>query len=418
MGGLQYAGFIIPILLLLVAIEYMISRRKNVETYRFSDTIVNMSCGILERMFDLFYVVLLYFIFDFLSENFALTHIPQNAFTWILALLVADFLAYWHHRLSHEINFMWASHIVHHQSEELNLTTVFRVSAFAVINRSFFFIWMPLAGFSPAFTTSAIVFIGLYQFVTHTRLVGKLGFLEYIFVTPSSHRVHHGRNEKYLDKNYGHVFIFWDRLLGTYEEEDENEEVEFGITTGFESSNPYWAYLHYWVDLFKRASKMDNFMDKVRVFLMPPTWAPESLPLAKVEYEVDATGKRKKYRLDVPVRLQLYVLFNILLTVGGFMYLTFQKAELSALQMGLLIATIAISVLAQGLLMERKKWALNTEYIRLGVSAALVSVVFAFSPYNWIIIPVLLLVFMVFAFWAIRMRDYFGVEIRNPEPVM
>ncbi|MCB0836775.1 MAG: sterol desaturase family protein, partial [Bacteroidetes bacterium] len=184
MGGLQYAGFIIPILLLLVAIEYMISRRKNVETYRFSDTIVNMSCGILERMFDLFYVVLLYFIFDFLSENFALTHIPQNAFTWILALLVADFLAYWHHRLSHEINFMWASHIVHHQSEELNLTTVFRVSAFAVINRSFFFIWMPLAGFSPAFTTSAIVFIGLYQFVTHTRLVGKLGFLEYIFVTP------------------------------------------------------------------------------------------------------------------------------------------------------------------------------------------------------------------------------------------
>ncbi|MCB0843394.1 MAG: sterol desaturase family protein [Bacteroidetes bacterium] len=418
MGGLQYAGFIIPILLLLVAIEYMISRRKNVETYRFSDTIVNMSCGILERMFDLFYVVLLYFIFDFLSENFALTHIPQNAFTWILALLVADFLAYWHHRLSHEINFMWASHIVHHQSEELNLTTVFRVSAFAVINRSFFFIWMPLAGFSPAFTTSAIVFIGLYQFVTHTRLVGKLGFLEYIFVTPSSHRVHHGRNEKYLDKNYGHVFIFWDRLLGTYEEEDENEEVEFGITTGFESSNPYWAYLHYWVDLFKRASKMDNFMDKVRVFLMPPTWAPESLPLAKVEYEVDATGKRKKYRLDVPVRLQLYVLFNILLTVGGFMYLTFQKAELSALQMGLLIATIAISVLTQGLLMERKKWALNTEYIRLGVSAALVSVVFAFSPYNWIIIPVLLLVFMVFAFWAIRMRDYFGVEIRNPEPVM
>ena len=418
MGGLQYAGFIIPILLLLVAIEYMISRRKNVETYRFSDTIVNMSCGILERMFDLFYVVLLYFIFDFLSENFALTHIPQNAFTWILALLVADFLAYWHHRLSHEINFMWASHIVHHQSEELNLTTVFRVSAFAVINRSFFFIWMPLVGFSPAFTTSAIVFIGLYQFVTHTRLVGKLGFLEYIFVTPSSHRVHHGRNEKYLDKNYGHVFIFWDRLLGTYEEEDENEEVEFGITTGFESSNPYWAYLHYWVDLFKRASKMDNFMDKVRVFLMPPTWAPESLPLAKVEYEVDATGKRKKYRLDVPVRLQLYVLFNILLTVGGFMYLTFQKAELSALQMGLLIATIAISVLTQGLLMERKKWALNTEYIRLGVSAALVSVVFAFSPYNWIIIPVLLLVFMVFAFWAIRMRDYFGVEIRNPEPVM
>ncbi|MEZ4849355.1 MAG: hypothetical protein R3B93_12210 [Bacteroidia bacterium] len=167
------------------------------------------------------------------------------------------------------------------------------------------------------------------------------------------------------------------------------------ITTGFESSNPYWAYLHYWVDLFNNASKMDNFMDKVRIIPHASTWAPESLPLAKVEYRGRCHWQTQKISSGRSVRLQLYVLFNILLTVGGFMYLTFQKAELSALQMGLLIATIAISVLTQGLLMERKKWALNTEYIRLGVSAALVSVVFAFSPYNWIIIPVLLLVFMV-----------------------
>ena len=168
MGGLQYAGFIFPILLLLALLEYLVSRKRNVETYRFSDTIVNMCCGMLERLFDFFYVVMMYFVFGYLYENFAIAHIPfegQPLWFQILigvgALLTADFLAYWHHRLSHEINFMWAAHIVHHQSEELNITTVFRVSAFAVINRSFFFIWMPIIGFNPELVTGAMVFIGL-----------------------------------------------------------------------------------------------------------------------------------------------------------------------------------------------------------------------------------------------------------------
>ncbi|MEL6675487.1 MAG: sterol desaturase family protein, partial [Bacteroidota bacterium] len=220
MGGLQYAAFIIPVLLLLVGLEYLVSRRKGVEAYTLGDTIVNICCGILERLFDLFWIVLLYFLFDYLYD-LAPWHIPMNAGTWILAFFVADFLAYWHHRLSHQINFMWAAHIVHHQSEELNLTTVFRVSAFAVINRTFFWIWMPFMGFSPEMATASILFIGLYQFVTHTRLVGKLGWLEYLFVTPSHHRVHHARNEKYIDQNYGHVFIIWDRMFGTFKEEEE-----------------------------------------------------------------------------------------------------------------------------------------------------------------------------------------------------
>ncbi|MEZ4774675.1 MAG: sterol desaturase family protein [Bacteroidia bacterium] len=417
MGGLQYAGYIIPVLLFLALLEYLVSRRKNVEAYRFSDTIVNMSCGMLERLFDFFYVVMMYFVYAYLYDNFAIAHIPFDgqpvwiqALVLILALLVADFLAYWHHRLSHEINFLWAGHIVHHQSEELNITTVFRVSAVSVIYRSFFFVWMPMVGFPSGVVTFATVFIGLYQFVTHTRLVGKLGFLEYIMVTPSSHRVHHARNEHYLDKNYGHVFIFWDRLLGTFEE--EQEEPEYGITTGFESSNPYWAYFYYWVDLFKRARRTKSWKDKIRVFLMPPTWAPEDDPLPKLKYETDENGKRKKYKLDMPFRLQLYVFVNTLLTIGGFVFLMIRRAELTAVPIAQIASIIAISVLSFGLLMERKKAALYVEIFRLLFVMVNIPFLFLGMNYAWLPTAIFTLVLVFFGFWMLRMRDYFGISVK------
>ncbi|MFT4522335.1 MAG: alkylglycerol monooxygenase, partial [Bacteroidia bacterium] len=130
----------------IILIELYFAKKKGLKIYTMSDTLVNLSCGILERLFDFFWAVMLYLLFWWLFDNFTLWHIPSNPLTWFIGLLVADFLAYWHHRLSHEINVLWAAHIVHHQSEELNVTTVFRVSLFAVINRSFFFIWMPIMG--------------------------------------------------------------------------------------------------------------------------------------------------------------------------------------------------------------------------------------------------------------------------------
>ena len=414
MGGLQYAAFIFPVLLLLVLMEYLISRRQGRETYAFSDTVVNICCGMLERLFDFFYVVMMYFVFDFLYESIALWQIPTHPVFWVVALLFADFLAYWHHRLSHEINFFWASHIVHHSSEELNITTVFRVSAFAVINRSLFFIWMPILGFNPEMTTAAIVFIGLYQFVTHTRLVGKLGFLEYFMVTPSHHRVHHARNEKYLDKNYGHVFIIWDKLLGTFTPEEE--EPDYGITSGLGSSNPYWTYLHYWVDLFKRSKAADNWKDKVKIFLMPPTWTPEGVPFLEPAYQTDREGKRLKYFLNIPFRLQLYVFLNVLVIFGMFIGAFMIKNQMDAPTVGELLTTpailqvfglVAISVFSFGLLMEQKRWALKFEYFRLAFLAINIPFLFWSAPFSFLIIGIALLATVIFAVWAIRMRNYF-----------
>ncbi|MEM7658120.1 MAG: sterol desaturase family protein, partial [Bacteroidota bacterium] len=393
----------------------IVSKRKGADTYSFSDTIVNMCCGMLERLFDLFYVVMMYFVFGFLFDKVALWHIPDHWTTWVAALLVGDLLAYWHHRLSHEINFLWAAHIVHHSSEEMNITNVFRVSAFAVINRSFFWIWMPLMGFSPEMTTSAIVFIGLFQFVTHTRLVKKLGVLERFMVTPSHHRVHHGRNEKYLDKNYGHVFIIWDKMFGTFAPEEE--EPDYGITTGLASANPYWTYLHYWSDLFRRAKQANRWQDKLRVFIAPPTWTPEGVEFSGPAYQLDEEGQRMKYKLKMPFRLGLYVFVNIMIVLGAFLYLstfknTFENPTvldlLTSPIMIQLAVIIAVSAFSFGLLMERKRSAMLVELGRLFFLAINAGVIFWNAAYGSWIIGACVLGLSFFALWMVRMRDYFG----------
>jgi alkylglycerol monooxygenase len=413
MGGLEFAGLIIPVLILLTLLEYGVSRYKKQEVYSLADTLVNASCGLLERLFDFFFVVFLYFLFDFFFHHVAPWQIPANPWTWILALLVGDFLAYWHHRLSHEINFFWAAHIVHHQSEELNMTTVFRVSAFAVINRTFFWIWMPILGFSPIVATSVIVFIGLYQFVTHTRLVGKLGVLEYFLVTPSHHRVHHARNEKYIDKNYGHVFIFWDKLFGTFEPEEE--EPEYGIITGFESSSPYWAYFSYWSTLFRRARQASNWKNKVKLFLMPPAWENEDVPHLPYTVPLDQYGNRKKYRLWLPFKLGAYVTSSLVGILGVFIFLLTEGAELDTPLKILFAVLLACSLVPLGPLMEQKEWGVKAEFVRLLAWIFCGAVLFwlqVFSP--WLIVSTFGLLPVVQFLWLIRLRRNFGYDNQVP----
>lgn len=413
MGGLQYAGYIVPFLLLLNLLEYFVSKYKKVEVYSLSDTLVNMCCGMLERLFDLLFVVFLYFLFDFFYTAAAPWHIPSHPLTWFFALLAADFLAYWHHRLSHEINFFWAAHIVHHQSEELNITTVFRVSAFAVLNRTLFWIWLPIIGFSPEFATSAILFIGLFQFLTHSRLVGRLGWLEYVFVTPSHHRVHHARNEKYIDKNYGHVFIFWDKMFGTFE--PEQEEPEYGIISGFKSSNPYWAYFYYWSSLFKRAKDAKLWKNKIKLFLMPPAWENEDVPHLLSEEVMDGeNGKHEKYQLNLPFRLGLYTFINVMFTMGTFIYLLVQAKNQDALANLQLTAIIIISIISFGPLMERKLWGLKADLGRLVFLAINIPIFFWSFEYSWALISLLLIYTLIMFIWLMRLRNYF-IAKETPE---
>jgi hypothetical protein len=316
----------------------------------------------LERLFDFFWIIISFFVFTFVHDNFALFDIPNTARSFVVLIFTADLAGYWFHRLSHEINFMWAAHIVHHQSEELNLTTVFRVSAFAVIFRTPFWAVLPLVGFDPAAVTIAITIIGFYQMLVHTRLVKNWGVLEAFMVTPSNHRVHHAYNDQYLDTNYGGIFIIWDRLFGTHAYEEEPPE--FGITSGFHSTDPYRAHLFYWACLFRLAQKARHWQEKIQVFFAHPRWLPENVPYEEPEYEVDDSGSRVKFKPSIPINTAIYVLANAVLTAFLFVYMIGFRETLTDLQIGLITGGILLSILAHGRVLEQKAGYLPLELFR------------------------------------------------------
>jgi sterol desaturase/sphingolipid hydroxylase (fatty acid hydroxylase superfamily) len=191
-------------------------------------------------------------VLGFVSQ-FAFFHLPLNGWVFALTFVAADFCYYWFHRISHEIKIFWAFHLIHHSSKWMNFTTAYRLNWFSALITPYFFIPIVLLGLPPLYVAISFSVNLIFQLFLHTEAVGKIPFVEGIIDTPSAHRVHHGSNAVYIDKNYGGVFMIWDRMFGTYQA--ETEPVEYGITTGFVSHNPFVLVFHGFVDFFR--GKMD-----------------------------------------------------------------------------------------------------------------------------------------------------------------
>lgn len=399
-----------------LVLESAVAKRKKLKIYRLSDSVANVSCGMMERIFDFFLSVLILFGFHFIWANYAPYQIPTNIVTWLIALVVFDCIAYWFHRLSHEINFLWAAHIVHHQSEELNLTTVFRASFFAVIFRAFFFVWMALAGFDAFTIATCTITLGVFQLFTHSRVIGKLGFVEWFLTTPSHHRVHHARNDKYMDHNYSHIFIIWDRMFGTFIV--ENEEPDYGITTGFESANAYNAAFAYWRNLFTRASRTKKVSDKIKVFTKGPAWTPDDVPHLPNEYKIDEKGERILHKIPVSFELGAYVLINVVITFSAFVallivYKPIMPETLSELfvtmselssnpQILSLVGIILISIFAHARMVEQTKASVYIDGFRLIALGTLIFVAFNTMSYSVWLIPATLGFCGLMFLWLIK----------------
>lgn len=421
---LNFLGLLAPIFFVVVLLEWGLAKRKGKEVYQFSDAIANMCAGMAERMFDFFWAIIMLFAFKWIYDNYALTHFPLTVWSWVLCLLAYDFLYYWYHRLGHEANFLWAVHIVHHQSEEYNFTVASRQSGFQAIAKTFFIAPLPLLGFAPEFAFTVFIAAGVHQFFLHTKLVGKLGWLEYIFVTPSLHRVHHGRNEAYLDKNYGGVFIFWDMLFGTYEREEE--EVRFGITSGFASRNVYWSYFHYWVDLFKQAREIPRWKDKIRLFLKPPGWLPEEAK--PKEAPKPKPLDRPKYAPKAPMQLAVYILFQVFICLVLLAGMMIQKGDvkngypsleafyteyMTVLEVAAYAVLITMATLTIPVLIEKRKWVYYAEQFRLvlmaiGVPFILLNIEVG-NPWGSLIAGL----FFACSAWLYRMRHLFGSQAKG-----
>jgi len=267
-----------PVFFALIAFELAVGVARSRNGYRLGDALSSIGLGVMSRIVGLFTALLTLGIYVWIHDRFAIAQLPTGSvWTWIAALFAYDFLYYWHHRAGHRVALLWAAHVVHHQSEDYNLSTALRQTSSGWLAGWMFYLPMALLGFPPlVFGVVALIDL-LYQFWVHTEQVGRLGWFDRWFCAPSNHRVHHAVNDRYLDRNYGGVFIVWDRVFGTYADEDRAEPCVYGTRAPLRSWNPVWANLQVYAELARDASRARRWSDKLRVWWMPPGWRPDDV---------------------------------------------------------------------------------------------------------------------------------------------
>jgi alkylglycerol monooxygenase len=354
---------------LLIFIELWVNKKRNAGIYRMNDALTSLSLGVISQTKALVMFSLASIIYAWVSEMMALEQMSASSpFTWVVSFILYDFLYYWYHRTSHQINFLWASHVVHHQSEEYNLTTALRQTSSSVMVWIFyipsFILGIPAEVF---FVSGALNLV--YQFWVHTQLVGKLGWFESIFVTPSHHRVHHGQNQTYIDKNHGGVFIIWDRFFGTFQEELDDEKVIYGVRRPVNSFNPIWANLHTWYSLLIDAIRTESWLDKFKIWFMPTGWRPadveQQYPLHK-----QPAGEQIKYNPDSNERAKYYALFQYAMSVlfGVIFIVTSQQLDFQTQLLFWFVITLPL--LSNGFMLEGRSFAWMFEGLRLTLTIA------------------------------------------------
>ncbi len=351
--SVNYIALSIPLFFLFIGIELLYGCWKGVRLYRFNDTLSNLSQGIGQQLIGLFLKAGLFFLYLFLYEHFRLFSIPVNGWSWLLLFIGVDFFYYWFHRLSHEVNALWAAHVVHHQSEEYNLSVALRQSWFQGIFSTIFYLPLAWLGFDPVQFVTVSSFNTLYQFWIHTRLIGKLGPLEWVLNTPSHHRVHHGSDPQYLDKNHGGTLIIWDRLFGTFCE--EREEPVYGITTPLASWNPFWANFHYWNDLLGWSGGVKRLAQKIELFFRPPGWFPTALG-GPVTPKAVRWRKQHPYDADSPKQWHAFLLFHFVISLTVATLLIFLEAKLDAVVLVIGTMYVLSGLLWIGAVLEGKEW--------------------------------------------------------------
>ncbi len=266
--------YAIPFFIVTVIFEGIVIFKKKPYNYNIKDTYASLIMGIGSVFIDLISKLLVVFVFTFIYENFRVTTIPFTWWAWVLVSLADDFCYYWNHRIGHESRFFWASHIVHHSSQKYNLSTALRQTWTGGFFSFIFYIALPFLGFHPLMIFAQISVSLIYQYWIHTELIHKMPrWFEAVFNTPSHHRVHHGSNPLYLDRNYAGIFIIWDRLFGTFQPELENEKVVYGLVSNINTFNPLKIAFQEWIALSKDAfTAKTSFINKLKYFIKPPGW--------------------------------------------------------------------------------------------------------------------------------------------------
>jgi len=370
--GINVIAVAIPVFLVCMLAEFLWSKRVGRSVYRFNDAVTDLSCGVSQQATGVFSKLVTLGVYVWVYDAFAWLELSRTSWVpWVAGFFLYDVAYYAWHRFTHEVNIGWATHVVHHQSEDYNLAVALRQSMTSVFTSLPFYLPLAIIGIDPiVFAVHASISL-LYQFWIHTELVGKLGPLEWVLNTPSHHRVHHAINPQYLDKNYAAVLIVWDRSFGTFAE--EHEAPVYGTVKPLNSFNPVWANFWYLDLLWRDARAARTWGEWWRVWWGHPGYRPESLPPYPAPRPI-TPEEQQKYHPVGSVRAQVYVGIQHLVTVLGLVALLWVEKTAPWEGIALSVGLIVWSVGNLGGLFERRSWARVSEVVRWAVTA-LVAVV-------------------------------------------
>lgn len=314
----QIIAIATPVFFLLIAVELAVGRARGHNTYRLNDALSSIGLGVMSEVVKIYSRVLFIGIYALAHSQFAILALDaQQWWVWALALLGYDFLYYWYHRAAHRVSILWAAHVVHHQSEDFNLSTALRQSSSGFLLSWAFYLPLAVLGVPPeVFAIVALVDL-LYQYWVHTQHIGRLGWFDRWFCSPSNHRVHHAVNDRYLDRNFGGILVVWDRLFGTYAEELDSDPCVYGTREPLRTFNPLWANLQVWRNLAMDCWRTPRWADKIAVWFKPPGWRPADVAQAWPRVRLDMRRiERHDSAMSLAARCLALVLFAVALALS------------------------------------------------------------------------------------------------------
>lgn len=410
-----------PAFLLLVLFEKWYGWRRGKDTVRNMDMISSLSSGVTNVTKDVIGLALVIISYPFLLRNLAITHINNNLIIYIIAFFALDFAGYWVHRLQHVANFFWNGHIVHHSSEEFNLACALRQSISAIV-KTFAIFLLPAALLGvPAQVIAIVAPLHLFaQFWYHTQHIGRMGFLEKIIVTPSHHRVHHAINAEYIDKNYGQIFIFWDKWFGTFQEELPGVPPVYGITRPVRTWNPIKInFQHVWL-LIKDAWRTRNWKDKFTLWFRHTGYRPPDVAAKYPVFKIEDVYRFDKYQTPATASLNTWIWIQLVIELLFVSYLFGNIALINNLDKSYIFwygGFVFISVYASTDLMDRNTSAILWECIRgsLGLT-------FLFQQNDWFgantYLPAIKFILGVYFILSIAVTGWFVIKHKKEDQKM
>jgi len=359
-----FITYAVPVFFLMIGIEFIFGVIKGTNNYRLNDSIAAISLGLISRLPPLLNLGIQGVVWTYVATNLNMSLMPKDSWvTWVIAFLFYDLCYYWMHRMSHEVKVLWASHVVHHQGEEFNLSTALRQTSSGWLWKWIFYIPMFMIGIpGEVFFTVAAINL-LYQFWVHTEHIKTLGPLELIFITPSNHRIHHAQNPEYIDANYGGVFIIWDRIFGTYIPERDDLKPIYGTVKPLRSWNPIWSNLEIYHQMIRDTIHTKTLKNKIKVWFSSTRWRPEDV-YEKFPHVTNDLEDFEKYDPDANRTTKFFTSVQFIINSSISTIIIFTIADQSYLQSCMLAIMLVASTTLVTSIIENKKWGYQSELAR------------------------------------------------------